>query len=467
MKLNLFGPTSQQRSLPFNAERLVNMYVVLDAQGKEGAALYGTPGKVLFSSGGSGPVRAMFTAANGRCFYVSALGVYELTSAGVSTPVGTMTGSATSICSIAENGLQMAICNGSSVWIFTYATNVFAQVTDADLPTSGTISFIDGYFIVNKVSTGQFNISALYDGFTWGALDFATAESSPDSLLRVQNAFGQLWLFGEKTSEIWSNTGDSTFPFQRIAGAKVDTGILAAHTAITVDNSILWLGRDDIGSGIVYRAVGYTPKRISTEPIELLIAQATDNTNIRAYTYQQDGHVFYVLTGGGLPTSLVYDLTTQLWHERAFLESDGSYGLDIGNCCTYGFGYTLVGDRRNGNIYKLLMTAYDDNGDEILRERIFTHISNENKPTRYNSLEIGMETGVSLSSGQGSNALLMLQLSKDGARTWSDTYTAPIGALGKYTTTVRFRRLGIADMMTFRIKISDPIKVAITGAYLS
>ena len=442
------------------------MYVVLDAQGKEGAALYGTPGKVLFSSGGSGPVRAMFTASNGRCFYVSALSVYEVTSGGVSTLVGTMTGSSTSICSVAENGLQMAICNGSTVWIFTYATNAFAQVTDVDLPTAGTISFIDGYFIVNKVSTGQFNISALYDGFTWGALDFATAESSPDSLLRVQNAFGQLWLFGEKTSEIWTNTGDSVFPFQRIAGAKVDTGILAAHTAITVDNSILWLGKDDIGSGIVYRAVGYTPKRISTEPIELLISQATDSTNIRAYTYQQDGHVFYVLTGGGLPTSLVYDLTTQLWHERAFLELDGSYGLDIGNCCTYGFGFTLVGDRRNGNIYKLLMTAYDDNGDEILRERIFTHISDENKPTRYNSLEIGMETGVSLSSGQGSNALIMLQLSKDGARTWSDTYTAPIGAIGKYTTTVRFRRLGIADMMTFRIKISDPIKVALTGAYL-
>lgn len=467
MKLNLFGPTAQQRSLPFNAERLVNMYVVLDSQGKEPAALYGTPGKVLLSSGGSGPVRAMFTAANGRCFYVSALNVYELSSDGVSTLVGTITGSSTSICSIAENGLQMAICNGSYVWIFTYATNIFAQVTDADLPTSGTISFIDGYFIVNKVSTGQFNISALYDGFTWGALDFATAESSPDSLLRVQNAFGQLWLFGEKTSEIWSNTGDSTFPFQRISGAKIDTGILAAHTAITVDNSILWLGRDDIGAGIVYRAVGYTPKRISTEPIELLIAQATDSTNIRAYTYQQDGHVFYVLTGGGLPTSLVYDLTTQLWHERAFLESDGSYGLDIGNCCTYAFGYTLVGDRRNGNIYKLLMTAYDDAGDEILRERIFTHISDENKPTRYNSLEIGMETGVSLSSGWGSDAQIMLQLSKDGARTWSDTYTSPIGAIGKYTTTVRFRRLGIADMMTFRIKISDPIKVALTGAYLA
>ena len=467
MKINLFGPSSQQRSLPFNAERSINLFAISDPNGKEGAAFYGTPGTSLFSSGGSGPVRAIFTATNGRCFYVSALELYEVTSGGVSTFRGTLTGSATSICSVAENGLQLAICNGTSVFILTYATNVFLPVTDLDLPTSGTISFIDGYFIVNKVGTGQFNISALYDGFTWGALDFATAESSPDSLLRVQNAFGQLWLFGDKTSEIWTNTGDSVFPFQRIAGAKIDTGILAAHTAVVVDNSILWLGRDDIGSGIVYRAVGYTPKRISTEPIELIISRATDPSNIRAFTYQQDGHVFYVLTAGGLPTTLVYDLTTQLWHERAFLEPDGSYGLHIANCCTFGFGFILVGDRRNGNIYKLSMDVYSDNGSDILRERILTHISDENKPTRYNSLEIGMETGVSLSSGQGSNALLMLQLSKDGARTWSDTYTAPIGALGKYTTTVRFRRLGIADMMTFRIKISDPIKVALTGAYLS
>ncbi len=40
--------------------------------------------------------------------------------------------------------------------------------------------FIDGYFVIAQAgNSDRFWISALYDGTTWGALDFATAEGSP------------------------------------------------------------------------------------------------------------------------------------------------------------------------------------------------------------------------------------------------------------------------------------------------
>ena len=130
------------------------------------------------------------------------------------------------------------------------------------------------------------------------------------------------------------------------------------------------------------------------------------------------------------------------------------------------FNKHIVGDRRNGNIYAMSMDVYTDAGEAIKRERTYRHIIDEDKRKRYNRLNIGFEVGVGLQTGQGSNPLCTLELSKDGAREWLDVGTAAIGAVGKYQTKVSFRQLGIAETMTFRLSISEPVKIAISGSYL-
>lgn len=465
MRIGLVGPSYTQRSLPFDAQRTVNLFPVFDEQGKEVAALYGTPGLELFSTAGNGPIRGGFISTNGRAFFVSGDSLYEVTSNGAATFRGlllTNTGNVT----IDENSSQLFVCDQEDGYILTYSTNAFAQVTDADFPSAGTVTFIDGYFIVNQKNTGKFFISALNDGFTWDALDFATAESSPDNLLRVVRAIGQIWLLGNKTSEIWTNTGGSAFPFQKISGAELTTGTMAANTAVEMGSTLYWVGESDEGRGIVYRANGFTPQRVSTEAIEYAISKATDPDNMVAFKYQQDGHEFYILTSGGLETTLVYDITTNMWHERAFLNESGNFEPHIMSCVIFAFGSFLVGDRRNGNIYKMKLDVYNDNGSAIARERIYTHLSDEGRRVRYNKLRIGFESGVGLQTGQGSDPQVLLQLSKDGARTFSDSFSASLGAVGQYRSSVEFRRLGIAEQMTFKIRVTDPVKVAIIGSYL-
>lgn len=466
MKVGLVGPTFAQRSLPFDAQRSINLFPVLDQMGKEVASLYSAPGKSLFVTAGVGPVRGEFISTNGRAFAVSGNELYELTSAGTANSLGTINTYSGNV-TIAENSTQLAVCDGTDLYILTYSSNAFAEVSDVDLPSAvGTVAYLDGYFVVNEVNTGKFYISALNNGTSWSALEFATAESSPDYLLRVVNAIGQLWLFGDKTSEIWTLTGDSTFPFRRISGAKMEVGILAPYSAVEIDNSVMWVGNDKFGRGVVYKAQGFSPTRVSNTPIERLIQQAENPEDIVAYAYQDEGHTFYVLTGGGLTTSLVYDLTTQQWHERAKLNEFGTFEQDIALCHMFAFGKHLVGDRETGNIYRLSMDVYTDGDNQLARERIYTHLSDEGQRIRYNALEIGFETGVGLQSGQGSNPLVTLALSRDGARTWIDCGTASIGAVGQYQKKVEFRRLGIAEQMTFKIRITDQVKVAITGSYL-
>lgn len=468
MKIGLVGPSYQMFSLPFDAQRTMNLFPVMDEMGKEVSSLYMTPGLLEFSDTGAGDCRGCFTVDNGRCFFVAGSSVFEIEADGSSSLIGSLNQSSGNV-SFADNGFQLGICDGETIYIFTYATNDFAEVSDPDFPGAATLTFLNGYFIVNKPDSGRFYISGLYDGTSWDALDFATAEGSPDNLIRVISALGQLWLMGTNTIEIWQNTGGSAanaFPFQRINGSRIDIGCLAPYSVIAMDNSLFWLGGDEYGRGFVYRTSGFSPSKISTEPIELQLQNVSNLADVNTYAYQQQGHLFFVMTGGGLETTLVYDVTTQQWHERSYLNTEGDYEQHLGKCCTFAFNKHLVGDRRSGIIYNMSMDYYNDNGSAIARDRIYTHISNEDQRIRFNQLDIGVETGVGSQNGNDENPLISLRLSRDGARTWSDPFTKEIGAIGKYQTKITFRRLGVADQMTFRLRITSGVKVVITGSYL-
>lgn len=466
MKIGLFGGTGRMRSKPYNDERTINLIPITQEGAREAGMLLGSPGLAPFAVAGSGAIRDEFFSANGRAFVVSLNSIYEVFENGTTLLLGTLLTSTGNI-TMAENPTQLAVCDGTYGYILTYATNVFTQITDPDFPEAGTLDYIDGYFVVNRKGTGQFNISALNNGLSWAALDFATAESSPDGLQRVINSLGQLWLIGTFTSEIWTNTGASPFPFQRIAGGVVQVGTASPFSAVAIGNTLLWTGQDRQGRGIVYSARGFSPQRVSNEPIEIMIQTASDLAGVKAFSYQQDGHVYYILTGGGLATSLVYDLTTQLWHERAYEGSSG-YEQWLANCHMFAFGYNLVGDRRNGNIYRMSLDVYSDNGETITRERTFNHLSNEGERFRLNELEIAMETGTALVTGAtiDTDPVCQLYVSKDGAQTWLGAFTASIGKIGNYTLKAAFRRLGVSEIFTFRLKIATRTKIALIGAYL-
>jgi hypothetical protein len=86
--------------------------------------------------------------------------------------------------------------------------------SDPDLPAANSVDFMDGYFFVTS-GDGRVFASAIND-VTFNALDFATAESSPDGLVRAVSFGRDLLLMGTATTEFWGNTGNPTgFPFSR------------------------------------------------------------------------------------------------------------------------------------------------------------------------------------------------------------------------------------------------------------
>ena len=162
-----------------------------------------------------------------------------------------------------------------------------------------------------------------------------------------------------------------------------------------------------------------------------------------------------------METALVYDISTRLWFEWAFLNSSGLYELPLTNALFFAFGKTLGLDRLSGKIYQQSAAFYSDNGEEIARDRIFTHIFDNGNPFLIKNLTINFETGVGNSTV--TNPKCMLYLSNDGGRTFYIYYEKVMGKVGEFLTRAVFWRLGRHRQCTFRVRVTDSVKVVITG----
>lgn len=378
---------------------------------------------------------------------------------------GTLVGTIPSVDTpvrMAYNGTTVAIADGSALRSFNPST--LALTTVSNNPAE-CVEFIDGYFVFNHSGTGQFQISQLY-GTTIDPLDFATAEGSPDKLISLIADHRELWLFGENSTEVWFNSGNTDFPFERIQGAFIEQGCAAKYSVAKMDNTVFWLSSDDRGQGTVQRAAGYQPQRISTHALEFAIAGYSRIDDAVAYTYQQEGHSFYLLTFPTGNATWCFDASTGLWHERAWRNPlDGSLNRHRSSCHAAISGTNIVGDWETGYLYELDLDTYTDNSNPITRMRSCPHLASDLKWQFFNSLQIDMETGIGVASGQGVNPQVMLQCSDDGGLTWGNAVWATAGGqIGATKTRVRWRRLGKSRDRVFKVTITDPVKVVMVGA---
>ena len=472
MKTPILGSTYVARSVNAADARMVNLYPeIVPEGGKEPAYLQRCPGLQFLASVGVGPIRGVWAFSNNAsdAFVVSGNSLYKINTSYSATLLGTIAGSGP--VSMADNGTQLFIAANGPSYIYNNTTNAFSQITDPDFPGAVSVGFLDGYFVFNEPNSQKIWITSLLDGLSVDPLDFASAEGSPDGVVGLIIDHREVWVFGTNSVEVWYDAGTQDFPLQRIQGAFNEIGCVSAYTLAKMDNGIFWLGADARGRGIVYRANGYTGQRISTHAVEWHIQQYGDISDALAYTYQQDGHSFYVLIFPSANTTWVYDVATQAWHERAGF-SNGSFTRHRSNCQMSFNNEIIVGDYENGNLYAFDMETYADNGQiqKWLRTwRALPSGQNNLRRTTHHSLQIDLETGVGLNLGQGSDPEVMLRWSDDGGHTWSNYHTSPVGKIGQYYHRTFFRRLGMTLKLrdrVYELSMTDPVKTAIMGAEL-
>lgn len=409
-------------------------------------------------------IRKLYSSYADRFFAVCKNKLYEILAEDIYLERGTFE-SNKGMIKVAENETQLIFVDGENGYVYNLASNTLTKITDTDYQYGTHVININGYFIQNVLGTGQFIYSDLRNGLEWNALDYATAEYTPDIIVAVEKTNNEAWLFKKKTTEIWYHTGDADAPFMRIPHAFMDIGIASPYCTGNINNTMFWLGTNEQGNNQVWMASNYIPKKISTHAIDYLLSQIQDVSDAVGYCYQQEGHFFYVVNFIKGNKTIVYDITTGLWHQRGKYNSVTGQN-DVQHYCTCAMwrGKTYVGNRTNGKIYELNLDTFTDESDTIQRIRTGGHVHSDRERLFFSKFELDIERGVGLVSGQGSDPLLRLFFSDDGGKTWKNSLTGSPGKVGEYQQRLVWHRLGSSRDRVFRVILTDPIKCVLLGA---
>ena len=467
MEIPLAGQMYEHPSRDVNFQRCVNMFPTSGGGREEApkAVLLPTPGlKELIDTSGQ-QVRALIKnkgllyAVVDNIFYEITINTTTLTA--TKTNRGTLNTSVGAI-SWEVNPTQIMLVDGANGYIYTPADTTLTTITDASFTGGTMVAFMDSFFVVNVPDSGVLKAASVNDGITYSALDTVTAEGRPDKLVGIITDKRELWAFGEESVEIYYNPGtEDNFPFCRRQGAFLDIGCAAAESITIFNNTLMWLDN----RGYVVMTQGYTPQVVSTEAIHKEIDSYESISDAYAFQQQHNGHLWYVITFPTAKKTWVYDAFTGMWHERAYFTANNEFEHHLARCAIKFGRLNLVGDRNSGRICIMSSDYYDDAGEAIHRIRTTPHQTLELNQIGADSLELHMESGKGLVTGQGSNPKIMMRYSQDGGYTWSHELTREIGKLGEYDKRVRWNRLGSGREWIFEFRITDPISFALITAY--
>lgn len=420
----------------YSRERLKNLFARQTPRAVSPVALRGRSG-LERQAKVPGPVQAM--AARGDTLFVASGGRLYSYASGTVTELGA---TALGPAQMVATASHVALVAGGRYFVWN-GTGMSSPSLGA-LTNPRGLAFLNGYVIVIGDSGGR------SDAFTWStpddptdfdALDFAFGESNPDALTGIIVDHGEIWLFGERSIEVWQNDGT---PFSRVPGGIQERGCLSAQTPAKEDNAVFWVGADRV----VYRGDGVQPSVISTREIDEVLASATIDG---AFIYKDRGHKFYVVRLRGRP-SLAYDMTTQLWCEFSSGVGEGEFIATA----ALRVGATEYVGTTSGAICTL--GGYTDDGAVIEAEAVSSPVAQPDYLS-VSRVTVNVETG---DAGTPSDPQIVLQVSKDG-RTWGQERWRTLGNTGEYHKRAAWHGLGAMRRMQVRLRITDECSRDIAG----
>lgn len=399
-------------------------------------------------------------------------GLYEINSSFAGVRVGTL-GTASGAVSITDNGTSLYICDGASRYYYTWATGTFAWIGDGAFAGGDRCDAIDNFIIYTKVGSNQWGATSA-GLVTSNPLSFGRKDSAPDNIVSCIVNKREIFILGETTSEVWVDAGLFPFPFQKLPGTNMQHGCAAKNSVARLGETFAFLAKDDRGQGVVVQMNGYLPVRISTHAVEKDLASYARIDDAVGFTYQQNGHEFYMLTFPTADKTWVYDIATGFWHRRARRDSGNVFHRDRANCMAAFQGLVLVGDYATGVIYAASLSTFTDyadgggsGGGVIPRVRRCRHLTDDLKHVYHHDLQLQFQPGVGLIGSPGDDPQAMLRYSDDGGFTWSNERWQSIGRIGEYKHRAIWRNLGRSRDRIYEVTVTDPVYAVLVSANLN
>lgn len=454
----------QHRVKPFASLTCVNMYAEVAESPSLSSSLHlPTPGITQVAT--SGQTSTQSNRGVGRLsekpYFVNGQTLYRLESDLTLTELGTIPGSGRVV--MADNPTQLLIVvPGLDGYVYTEADglNVIADIDYKEangIPTG--MVFIDGYFVC-VTDSNKIIVSNLNDGTAWSALDFSSAESSPDGLVTPFVLQNQLYIGGTQTIEQYTNVGGADFPFQRTNSFQ-DKGVSSRFSVISTSRAVIFLGAGPNERPCVYALIDGEVEKVSTHPVDQALSDLTaaEVADVYSWQYMEDGHLF---VGFQLPEqTFVFDLTTRIWHTRKSRTAVGVGGLSDGPCrissIVSAYGEIYVADLYDGRIGLLSQASGSEYGEPMLREVASQPFHNDRKQFQIPFLELAVESGGGFT--------VEMSYSRDGGRTWSDPKARDLPE-SVYERRAVWRRIGLfKESVSFRFQSASTSDVAFLALY--
>jgi hypothetical protein len=500
MKISLTGGDYQSRSVLASCQRRLNMYseAVSKLQNEPVELVhYPTPGLTLLATTPNGyPIRGLYKASNGDLYCAANFDIYYIDKTWKFQFIGSLTKTTTlNPVKFADNGKHVILCDGTTVNGYSidmiaknqlhplYDPSASDEFTSSSTGWLGSnfVDFSDTYLIANYIGTPTFYISNSED-VIFDPLQFGAKSAYADPLVGAVVTHRVIWLIGQLSTEVWYNSGggsgisltsgstttanSNNFPFEIMPGVSIDWGSAATYSIAKAEENIFWLAQNLNGDKVVLKGNGYNVQRISNHAIENVLSNYGDVSDCVGYCYMQQGHSFYVMNFPNADATWVFDLSSNMWHERCWLDNNGDEHMQRSTQHAFAYNKNVVNDWQNGNLYSLDLNAYTDNGQIIKRVVGFPRQVDMESDVRvvYKHLILEMDSGEDLIATD--TPQFTLRWSDDKGKTWNNGLVQPLGTAGQYSALIKFTRLGVSRNRVFQVEWTSNGFVAISGAFV-
>ena len=369
--------------------------------------------KTPTATGSAGDYTITVSSATGLYINMSVSGTGIDTNARVTKVSGT-----TITLSVANTGSVSGTITFTDTGIFADATATLNAFPAG--PYVPGLVFLDNYIFIGTQDNRVYNCD-LGDPTAWNALGYFSFEQSTDNLIGIAKHLNYLVAFGEWSTQFFYDSANQApaSPLSLAASYSSEVGCANGDSIVQTEQTVLWVGTSKVSGKSIYLLEGTSPKRVSTAHIERFL-EASDLSQVTAYTYKFNGHLLYILTLHDLNVTLVFDLIEQTWYVWSMYSlssgdqpNPGQYHENYFRPTFYaevlGKPYVLDDDR--GILYYLSTTQYTDNGASIYCRSVTDIMDNgSTKRKFYGRLEI---------IGDKIPAVLQVRHTGDDYNTWS------------------------------------------------
>ena len=424
---------SDNRSL--NTARMLNCY--LEPVGQD-MTIKSVLGMTAFAT-----VEGVFTRAvaeiEGRIYVVRGGGLYQIIADGTVTRRGDVDDSPET--SISSNTGSVTVTAGGKY--YTWDGTTLSQPTAGAFTAFGSVSYIGGLTVLTELNGNRLQWSDVRDPSTLDGLSFNRAAAFDDDILRGMAIGGSFFVFKEKSIEQFYQNGAD---LASISSSGIEYGLKAYNLLSKTPNGAFFVSSEN-----KVMLMAGQPQPISTRGVETALESATPT---HCFFYQDEGHDFCAIRFDDRP-SWVYDMATGFWHERSEGDITDAWSA-VGSVRAFGAWHVAL---FAGDVVKLERTNIDATGP-LIRQITTKTIRMDGNRFKVTRLEVEGRVGY---SALGRDAIITLQISRDGGNTWTEPKPRSMGDVGNYNVRAVWRQLGQAREATARLTWADAAEIPINN----